>query len=410
LFSQLVARIAQTLATRAASVVLALVTTIAIARALGPEGRGLYAVAIAVAAIGVQFGNLGLQTSNTYFSSRDSALLQTLASNTVTVVVVVAAFSALAWGLFTLAPSVAPVHGALLALALAGVPLGLAYMLLQNLLLGVQRVWEYNAAELLTRITLLVLVLALAAAGGVRPAVVISASLAAQAIGAAWCWRGLGLPRKLAPGSWPVFVESVRYGLRPYVAAFFAFLLLRGDLLMVKYMRGSTQAGYYSIAVSMSDLLYILPTVVGAVLFPYLVRQHDIRRQWRIALAAAAGVTGMLGLAALLSVWLARPAVSLLFGTSFVPAVPAFTVLAGAIIFYGANNILSIAAASFGYPWFAAFVWIPAAALNFALNAILIPRHGIVGSAVASLVCYAAVLVAQFAWLARYVARNASET
>src|SRR6266478_6350613 len=48
--------------------------------------------------------------------------------------------------------------------------------------------------------------------------------------------------------SWTVFRQSIGLGARAYTIAFFGFLLLRIDLLMVKYMLGATEAGYYSIS------------------------------------------------------------------------------------------------------------------------------------------------------------------
>src|SRR4051794_35293968 len=58
-------------ATRVALVAVGLGNTILVARTLGPEGRGMYAVATAVSTIGIQVINLGLQASNTYYVARD---------------------------------------------------------------------------------------------------------------------------------------------------------------------------------------------------------------------------------------------------------------------------------------------------------------------------------------------------
>src|SRR3972149_6606561 len=91
-----------------------LVTSVLVARILGPEGRGLYAVAMAVGAIGVQFGNLGLHASNTYYVARERSLLPALIGNTLLVSFVVGGSgSVLAWIVFSLRPELAPVPGLL---------------------------------------------------------------------------------------------------------------------------------------------------------------------------------------------------------------------------------------------------------------------------------------------------------
>ncbi len=76
----------ETYGTRVLVVAVSLATAVVIARVLGPAGRGMYAVAVAVGAIGAQFGNLGLHASNTYYVSKDRALLPALIGNTLAVV------------------------------------------------------------------------------------------------------------------------------------------------------------------------------------------------------------------------------------------------------------------------------------------------------------------------------------
>ena len=85
-------KVIETYATQISLIAIGLVTTVAVARALGPEGRGLYAVATAVGALGVQFGNFGLPASNTYYLSRDRALLPSLVGNSLLVSAVVGGF------------------------------------------------------------------------------------------------------------------------------------------------------------------------------------------------------------------------------------------------------------------------------------------------------------------------------
>src|SRR5258706_15430228 len=68
--------------TRLLVVAVTFATAVVIARELGPTGRGLYAVAVAMGAIVVQFGNLGLHLSNTYHVAKDRALLPALIATT----------------------------------------------------------------------------------------------------------------------------------------------------------------------------------------------------------------------------------------------------------------------------------------------------------------------------------------
>ena len=153
LASDFMRKIAETFAVRILLIGIGLVTSVIVTRILGPEGRGLYAVVIAIGAMGIQFGNLGLHASNTYYVSKDRSLLPALVGNTLVVSFAFGGGGAfVAWIVFSLWPNIAPVGGFLLIIALVWIPFGLAYMLIQNLLLGLQEVRAYNVIELTTKI------------------------------------------------------------------------------------------------------------------------------------------------------------------------------------------------------------------------------------------------------------------
>src|SRR4030043_1134751 len=87
--SDFIRKVGETFITRICLIGIGLVTSVIVARILGPEGRGLYAVAATIGAIGVQFGNLGLHGSNTYYLARARSLLPALIGNTLLVSFVV---------------------------------------------------------------------------------------------------------------------------------------------------------------------------------------------------------------------------------------------------------------------------------------------------------------------------------
>jgi len=71
----------QTVLTRLFINVLAFGSSILTARFLGPAGRGDYFVVVTFAGMVMQFGNLGLQSSNTYYAARDPRNLGPLLAN-----------------------------------------------------------------------------------------------------------------------------------------------------------------------------------------------------------------------------------------------------------------------------------------------------------------------------------------
>ncbi len=233
----------ETYGTRVLVVAVTFATAVVIARVLGPTGRGFYAVAATVGALGVQFGNLGLHASNTYYVAKDRALLPALIGNTLAVVFMACVVAVLSGIALSIWPQLSPIHGTLLALALASIPVGLAYLLTQGLLLGVNEVRAYNNLECGGKLLALVLVciLAVAHSGSVERFF----GVTLLSVLATFLWALLRLRRASTdpPGpSLAVFRESIGIGTRAYIIAFFGFLLLRIDLLMVKYLLGPTEA------------------------------------------------------------------------------------------------------------------------------------------------------------------------
>lgn len=406
--SDFVRKVAETFATRVLLIGIGLITSVIVARILGPEGRGLYAVAAAISVIGVQFGNLGLHASNTYYVVKDRSLLPALVGNTLVVSFAFGGGGAFAaWILFSLWPDLAPVNGFLLIIALTWVPFGLAYMLMQNLLLGLQEVRAYNVVELTTKILSVCLITVVIAFNLTSVETVFSAGLVSLFISFLWALYLLKSHlHKIPLPSLLLFKENIRYGLKAYIAAFFAFLVLRIDLLMVKSILGSEQAGYYSIATTMADMVFMLPVVIGTILFPKLSALSNVRRKWELTKKVLCGVGCLMLVLVVAAVFLAKPVTGFLYGKAFLPAVPAFIWLMPAILLLSLNTIMMNFFASIGMPSIVVYSPGTAALLNIVLNIYLIPVRGCVGAAWSSIAAYGMMLAFSFLWITyrtRYV-------
>ncbi len=392
--SDFVRKVAETYATQIVLIGVGLATTIGVARSLGPEGRGLYAVAMAMGMTGVQLGSLGLHASNTYYVAQNRSLLPTLVGNSLAIAFGFGgAIAATLYLVFRFAPRLAPVHGPLLVLGLVWIPLGLAYLLAKSLLTGVQEIRSYNKVELLNRILSLSLLGLLILSRRATPDLVIAAALLGTSVSLGWTYSLLKRCAHFRPRlSFQLMRAHFALGIKAYLLALFSFLLLRIDMLMVKYFLGPEQAGYYSIASTMGDYLLMLPSIIGFILFPRLSavadRGEKLRQAEKATLGTAVVLIPLLGLAAVM----AKPIVYILFGKEFLPAISPFLWLIPGILAMGMETAIVQYLNSLGYPSLLVWIWLGSTLLNIGLNFWAIPRFGISGASLVSSVSYSFVL------------------
>jgi O-antigen/teichoic acid export membrane protein len=395
----------ETYGTRILVIFVTFATAIVIARELGPTGRGLYAVAATLGAIGAQFGNFGLHASNIYFVAKDRTHLPALIGNTLAVVVLSCLVAALSGILFVYWPSLSPVRGTLLLLALAFVPISLAYLLVQGLLLGVNEVRAYNNIESLGKILALALISILVVFHGRSVELFLAATALSVMVTFLWALARLRRVSTEPPKvSWPVFRQSIGIGLRAYTIAFFGFLLLRIDLLMVKYMLGATEAGYYSISQVLAENTMMFPVVIGLLLFPKLSALKEREEKLQLANKAVLVTAALMLPAVVIAAFAAGPLISLAFGRSFLPAVAPFAWLMPGTYFLGIETVMVQLLNSEGFPPIIVVAWIVDTLTNVALNFWAIPRYGITGASIVSSVCYFLmfVVVSAVVWKRNY--------
>jgi O-antigen/teichoic acid export membrane protein len=387
-------------------VVASLVTNVLLARLLTPGDRGTYAVALAVALLASQFGAMGINTANVYFAARQPEIRGRLLANSVLITAVVGPFLMLiVFGIRTLLPDAVPVDGVTLLLVFLYIPAGVGYLLFQGLLLGGHRIRAYNTIDLIGRLVPVAALSGFALSDYSSPTAALATALAAQAIGCGAAWWELARTETDTSVSVAHVRESFQYGIRTYLTAVLIYFVMRVDLLMLSDLRGSTEAGYYSLAASVAESLTWPAMAVGTILLPKLSALVDVEEKFRVMLRWLGSIALLMVPVTGLLVLGAKFGISLLFGTDYLPAYDAFLWLAPGVYFLGLHNIAVAFITSIGYRMSVAAVWTAGAALNLAGNLYAIPRYGMVGAAILSSICYAAIFAGVLA-IAAYNRRD----
>lgn len=399
--STFVRNVAATFGTRVLTLGLGLITGVIIARALGPVGRGNYYFAITVGGLLAQFGNFGLHAANTHFVAKRRDLLPILVGNSLAVtsaftVVIVS----LGIGLVMIRPGALPFGPAMFVLVVCFVTLSVAYLLMQNLALGLDQIRNYNIVEIGQSLLALLLLGIVIVIGPVTPVAVFAAGVGAMAVSTLWAFKKVLrlLPqRPLLRVS--ILRETFGFGLKAYLAAFAMYFVIRSDILVVDYLLGARATGIYSIAASLVDKLQMLPIAIGTLLFPRLSAIDDRDSQWSFARRAAVWTFVLVLASSVVGAVGARPAIGFLFGAAYLPSVAPLYLLLPGFVALSTNIVFMNYFASIGMPWFVVVSPALAAALNLLLNMLLVPGHGINAAAFASSVAYILMLLMSLAYI-----------
>jgi O-antigen/teichoic acid export membrane protein len=161
------------------------------------------------------------------------------------------------------------------------------------------------------------------------------------------------------------------------------------DTVILGWFKPSHELGLYAAAYRPVLLLYVIPGFLSISLFPIMSRfvqknkAEEMKKILQKSLALVLGVALPIALGGLI---VAKPFITLLFGSEYSAASLAFQILTFALLFVFPGTI--IGNAIFAYDRQRIFIFSTAggAILNIVLDILLIPPYSIAGSAVATLI------------------------
>jgi O-antigen/teichoic acid export membrane protein len=366
------------------------------ARALGPAGRGDLLVVVLWPPVIAMLAGAGLPTAYKYWMAREPDRASRLFSNAVvyTVIVGLVAISLADITVPHLVGSRSPEVMTLLRIYQVNIPAALLLNLMRGLLEGTRRFGWAGLARLLSFIVQGPGFAILWLSGHLTIASATYTLILAQALSTALAlfavWRELG-PRW--EPDWDEFKQSMHYGLRDYPGTIADFTTLRLDQLVLGAMASNVAIGLYVIAVRLSEMTTLAADAIADALMPEVAASQESKRAERLC-ARSLRVGIYLHLVLLPPLWLAAPYIlKILFGAGFVPATSAFRWLLVAAGVWSCGSIVINSLRGFGYPGLSTVARFSAAVVTAFALVLMLPRFGITGAAIASLIGYSAMLV-----------------
>jgi O-antigen/teichoic acid export membrane protein len=362
-------------------------SAVVVARQLGSEGRGVYAIVLTLAGVAAALGCFGVPTAGRVrLASPDAPLDMAVFASAAPFHAVAGGVvsSALVYGLAVVAIDVGPGSLAFVAGALT------CSMVLSTFgfegLHGVGRQRSATAVNALGSTVMLAATLLLAWQGGYGPAAYLLVFAGSQVVQVLAAGILLHRRRGLRPFRPVLDRELLRAGLPAMPYQLSAIATFRLDRYIVGALAGVSAAGIYAVAATVSEMARMVPTAVGQVLLygrsSSSVSAEDERRSRRIVLLLTWVILLVLGIAA--------PAlVSTLFGPEFESAVGPLRILLVGEAFLAAwfiDNRLLVGSGRLGAASATTGI---AAIVVIAADLALIPPFELTGAAVASVGGYA---------------------
>ena len=175
------------------------------------------------------------------------------------------------------------------------------------------------------------------------------------------------------------------------------------DAVMLGFMTTDADVGFYNAAVKIKGLLVTLVTALGAVLLPRSSYYVEHGQMEQFGLMTRKALRFVLLLAAPLMLYFllfAREGILFLSGEAYLPAVPSMRIIMPTLLLIGLTNILGIQVmVPLGREKVVLQSELAGAAVDLALNLLLIPAYRAAGAAIGTLVAEITVLAVQYAAL-----------
>jgi O-antigen/teichoic acid export membrane protein len=382
-----------TMALRVATYGAGFVASVLLARALGPVGRGLYALPLAVLGIVMALAPLGIEHANFSLATRGVRAPVLWANATIAAAAISVVTAAVLVVLSLASPgTIGDLPGTWYLVVLAQVPVLLLILYWSSILQLEHRYRSVAAGLLLATAVHAAIVAALFAAGALTPFRVLALTWVVNGIACAWI-LSTGVRRGVA-GWRPdprALRQGVGFGLRVHGGAVSFFLLLRVDQVLVQELAGFRALGLYALAVAIAELLWLTCEPLAIAALPHQARADGgIDRPLAYATARLALVFAVAGGAIL---WIAAPfLIGLVYGSSFEDAATLLRWLLPGIVALSAARPLSTLLLRDGRPGLLSVLGFASLAVNVGLNVVLIGSIGAVGASIASSVAYVGLL------------------
>ena len=379
-----------TLFTRIFVFLLMLTASVYIARVLGPEAKGIYALLTQLVFLSVLFMDLGIQNASVFFLGKKEPL-DRIYPNVISIslitglIVFVCLLSSLS---FLKSTFLRNIDSGLILVAIFCIPFKIFTELSSSVILGINKIRAMNTLRIthfslfLIIFSILVIALKLQLKGAILSFTITELIMVFVYLLAISKWSRICLRF-----DFKLIKKLLRYGICGFLVPLLLLLIFRIDFFLLNFFQGVKSVGFYSVAVSFAELLWLVPEVIGMILFaklasgrPELIKQNTMQTL-RILFS-------MLVMFSLLLFSFASRVIIFVYGEQYLSSIVLMRILIPGFLMMALYYIFFSYFFSKGRPEIVTLVIFLTMIIKIILATILIPAWGIRGAAVCSTITY----------------------
>jgi len=211
-------------------------------------------------------------------------------------------------------------------------------------------------------------------------------------------YSSFGLPR------WSDIAKHGRgiasFGGYQLIGGLSAMLLYRTDILLVEFFKGGTFTALYQSAITPAEMIWFVPSVIQLAFLQHTASLwssgeiEEINENIQTGVKYAVLSLTLFGVGLLV---LAEPFLTAYFGPEYVDASTTLQVLIVGTFFFGITRVITPVLQATGWVRHTEFITFGALVINIVLNALLIPRYGIIGAGIGTGISYVAIFAGNVA-------------
>lgn len=365
---------------------LGFIVSVFVTRQLGDLGKGYLSFFMLIADMIMSYGHLGVMNATNYFQTRKGYEGETIFRNNMT-------YFSLVWAVFAGILSLTYVTG----IALKEYDIGLFILLLiytlllmfktllNTLFIGVERIREMNRYYIISTIVSTVLVLMFLS--NISLTIYIVIKVVEQAVNVFLLLKNINYRYKVTLNL-QLIKEEIKFGINPLISTLCIYLNYRVDQFFIKGFNGLGELGIYALAVSLVELVLIIPqTVANPITAKFYNLPLDSPERKRLTIKTLRYGFSLCVMLALIGICFI-PLIPIVYTKAFKGSMIVCFILFLSIPFVSISKITTPYFYSSGNTRIITKFSFTALITNLVLLFILTPRYGALGGAVASSISY----------------------